>query len=189
MYPTRLARYQDIGVKGHEVFIDAASLIAARRPEVRFVIIGDEFVGNGEYRTRLEVRSERSNLSRIVFFLGHRDDVKRLTSALDVLVVPSLRESACFAAVQAALLERPVVASDVGGLPDTVVKEETGLLFTPGDAVQCAAAIETLLSNKRMRAEMGRRGRQHALATFSLHNTVTSIEGIYRAEWQRSVRR
>lgn len=185
MYPTTMARFRDVGVKGHETFIDAAARMLRRHSLVTFLVVGDEFAGAGEYRARLERRAVLKGLSGSIHFLGHRTDIDRLTAALDVLVVPSLSESASYAAIQAGLLQRPVVASRVGGLPDSVKDGETGLLVPSADAEELASAVSRLLQDWDLRTNMGQRGRCHALETFDLERTVSSLEAIYLKHWQR----
>lgn len=184
MYPTRIEAFQQIGVKGHEVFIDAAARLLRVGRRACFLIVGDELAGTGEYRRALEARAERLGLSGGIRFLGHRDDIDRLMVASDVVVVPSIRESASYAAIQALLLRRPVVASRVGGLPDTVQNGETGFLVAPGDAVDLAAAIECLLDSPSLRNRMGRLGRERALTRFDIATTVDQVEAVYhRIVW------
>lgn len=181
MYSTAIKDFHGVGIKGHETFLDAASIVAAHMPEARFLVVGDELVGDGSYRRALEDRAARLKLRDRLSFLGARADVKRLTAALDVLVVPSMRESASYAAVQGLLLERGVVASDVGGLPDTVEHGVTGLLATPGSAASFAAAIERLLRDDDMRNRFGIAGRQTAMKRFDIEATVDQLEEIYRS--------
>jgi glycosyltransferase involved in cell wall biosynthesis len=91
-----------------------------------------------------------------------------------------MRESASYAAMQALLLRRPVVASRTGGLPDTVQHDETGLLVPPGEPAAFAAAIDRLLDAPQDRARMGRLGRERVLEHFDIGRTVDQVEAIYR---------
>lgn len=180
LYPTRLEAFRRVGVKGHETLIAAARRLVSER-SVRFLIVGDELTGDGSYRRSLEASVSRLGIDGAVTFLGHRDDVARIIAASDVITVPSMRESASYAAIQALLLRRPVVASRVGGLPDTVQDEETGLLVPPGDPESLAAAIGRLLDSPAERERMGRLGRERARLRFDLGATVDAVEAVYRA--------
>jgi glycosyltransferase involved in cell wall biosynthesis len=179
MYPTRLRAFQKTGVKGHEVFLDAAPLILERLPDARLFVVGDELIGDGNYRRRLEARAAALGVSMSVHFTGHRSDIDSVLAALDVVVNPSIEESACFTMVEALLMEKGVVASDVGGLPDTVQHGKTGLLVPPADPAALAGAVTELLADPVMRQEMGRRGRVHCLRQFDINATVASVEAVY----------
>jgi glycosyltransferase involved in cell wall biosynthesis len=180
MYPTSIPAFQSVGVKGHEAFIDAAIELSTAAPSARFLIVGDELSGNGSYRARLEARAARGGMGDRIIFLGHRADVARLMTASDVIAVPSLRESASYAAMEALLLNRPVVASRTGGLPDTVQHGETGLLVPPSDPRALSEAIGQLLGDATTRDRMGRLGRERVRDRFDIKRTVDQLETIYR---------
>jgi glycosyltransferase involved in cell wall biosynthesis len=177
MYRSGLRAFRDIGVKGHEVFIDAASLIQARIPGAALFVIGDELTGDGSYRRELEARAAARGA--VVRFTGHRTDIAGVLAGLDVVVSPSIEESACYAVVEALLMGKGVVASNVGGLPDTVRHGETGLLVPPGDPTALAAAVATLVADPARREQMGRLGRAECLRRFDIGSTVSEVEAVY----------
>jgi glycosyltransferase involved in cell wall biosynthesis len=181
MYRSRLARYQQVGVKGHEVFLDAAPLILRRFPHARLFIVGDSLAGPTGYRQQLEARARALGLDGRLVFTGHRPDVGPVLAGLDVLVSPSLAESACYSMVEALLMGKGVVASNVGGLPDTVQHGETGLLVPPGDAAALAGAVISLLADPAWRAGLGRLGRERCLRQFDIAATIAQVEALYRA--------
>ena len=180
MYPTRLRAFRGTGVKGHEVFIDATPLILQRSPGARLFIVGGELAGNGGYKRELEARAAGLGLAGRVHFTGHRTDIGSVLAGLDVVVNPSMEESASYAMVEALLMEKGVVASNVGGLPDTVRHGETGLLVPPGDPAALAAAVTELLADPGRRHALGRRGRDHCLRQFDIKATVANLEAVYR---------
>lgn len=180
MYSSRLHEFQGMGIKGHEVFLDAAALILGKVPGAHLFVVGDELAGNGEYRRGLEARASALGLAGHVHFTGHRADVASVLAGLDVVVNPSLEESACYTMVEALLMKRGVVASNVGGLPDTVQHGETGLLVPPGDPAALATAVTELLADPRRRHQMGRRGRDRCLRQFDIGATVAQVEALYR---------
>ena len=180
MYSSRLHDLHDRGIKGHEVFLDAAPLILQQVPGAQLFVIGDELAGDGRYRRSLESRAAALGLSGQVHFTGHRTDIDSVLAGLDVVVNPSLEESACYTMVEALLMQRGVVASDVGGLPDTVQHDETGLLVPPGDPVALAAAVTELLTDPARRRAMGRLGRERCLRQFDIRATVAQMEALYR---------
>jgi glycosyltransferase involved in cell wall biosynthesis len=179
MYPTQLRDFQAIGVKGHEVFLDSAALLLKRLPEVQVFVIGDEFPIAGEYRQKLEARAAELGIARNVHFTGHRSDVACVLAGLDVVVSPSIEESACGAMVEALLMQRSVVASNVGGLPDTVQHGVSGLLVPPRDPAALADAVAELVADPLRREEMGRRGRDHCLHRFDMTVTAAQVQALY----------
>jgi glycosyltransferase involved in cell wall biosynthesis len=180
MYPSRMRAFRGTGVKGHEVFLDAGPLILRRSPDARLFVVGDELAGGGGYRRELEARASDLGLGGRVHFTGHRTDIGCVLAGLDVVVNTSLAESASYAMVEALLMEKGVVASDVGGLPDTVRHRDTGLLVPPANPVALADAVTELLADPGRRREMGRRGREHCLRQFDITATVASVQAVYR---------
>ncbi|WP_327315714.1 glycosyltransferase family 4 protein [Streptomyces sp. NBC_01235] len=179
MYPSKLREFRQFGVKGHEVFIDAVPLILRQNPEARFFVIGDELVGDGEYRRRLERRAARLGVADRILFTGFRSDISSVMAGLDVLVNPSMDESACYTVVEALLMRKGVVATDVGGLPDTVRHGRTGLLIPPADPAALARAVNALVADPAARLRMAGRGRELALRQFDIAGTVNQVNELY----------
>jgi len=188
MYPSRLGAFRDVGVKGHEVFLDAAPMILRRVPDARLFVVGDELAGRGAYRRSLENRVAALGIGERVLFTGYRSDIASVMAGLDVVVNPSIEESACYTMVEALLMGKGVVASNVGGLPDTVQHGATGLLIPPGDPAALAGAVVELLADPVLRQEMGRLGRDRCLRRFDINTTVTQVENLYRAALSQSRR-
>ncbi len=180
MYRSRLRAFRDIGVKGHEVFIDAAPLIRAQVPGAALFVIGDELAGDRGYRHELEQRAAARGGG--ITFTGHRPDIASVLAGLDVVVSPSMEESACYAVVEALLMGKGVVASNVGGLPDTIRHGQTGLLVPPGDPAALAGAVTAMVAHPDLRARMGRLGRTECLHRFDISTTVHQVESVYRVE-------
>lgn len=178
MYPTRARAYRDIGVKGHEVYIDAARAALAREPRLCFLVVGDEFVGDGSYRTELEQRANGIAPGRFRF-LGHRSDIAELLALSDVATNPSLSESASYTVMEASLAGIPVVVSCVGGLTDTVLDGVTGLVVPPADSSALAEAILRLAADPQARTDLGSRGRDHVQRTFDLTATIRKLDLLY----------
>jgi glycosyltransferase involved in cell wall biosynthesis len=179
MYRSRLRAFRDIGVKGHEVFIDAAPLIRARHPAAALFIIGDELAGDHGYRRDLQARAAARGGG--ITFTGHRPDIAAVLAGLDIVVTPSLEESACYAAVEALLMGKGVIASNVGGLPDTIRHHRTGLLIPPADPAALADAVTTMITDPALRTRLARQGRTEALHRFDINNTITHIETLYNS--------
>ena len=181
MYRSPLPDFKDVGVKGHEVFIDAAPLILARFPAARLFIVGDELLGNGDYRRSLEARAADLGVADRLCFTGIRADISSVMAGLDVLVNPSMDESACYTVAEALLMRKGVVATNVGGLPDTVRNGETGLLVPAADPAALADAVVELLADPERTSRLGQRGRDFCLRQFDITATVSQIEDLYRS--------
>jgi glycosyltransferase involved in cell wall biosynthesis len=179
MYPSKLREFRQVGVKGHEVFLDAIPLILRQNPEARFFVVGDELVGDGKYRRELEHRAARLGIADRIRFTGFRSDISLVMAGLDVLVNPSMDESACYTVVEALLMRKGVVATDVGGLPDTVQHGRTGLLIPPADPPALAQAVNALLADPAARLRMACRGRELALRQFDIAGTVGQVNDLY----------
>jgi glycosyltransferase involved in cell wall biosynthesis len=190
MYPTRIRAFQEIGVKGHEVFLDSAALLLKRIPGIQIFVIGNDSFTMGDYRRKLEARAAELGIARDVHFTGHRPDIACVLAGLDVVVSPSIEESACGAMVQALLMQRSVVASNVGGLPDTVQHGVSGLLVPPRDPAALADAVAELIADPPRREEMGRQGRDHCLRRFDMKVTVAQVQALYleALDWKRTKR-
>jgi glycosyltransferase involved in cell wall biosynthesis len=161
--------------KRHDLLIEAARAVVAEEPDVRFVVAGE-----GELRPELERRVRDAALDGRFLLLGQRDDVPSLLRRLDVFVLSSDFEGMCFAVAEAMAVELPVVATTVGGVPQSVVPGETGILVEPGDAKGLAVGILALLRDPARARAMGRAGRQRVLALYALDRMVAQTAEVYR---------
>ena len=163
-----------VPIKAHEVFLDAAVRIRARRPDARFLIVGD-----GESRTALEARVDGLGLREAVRFLGWRADLDRLYADLDVVVLTSRNEGSPVALIEAMAAGRAVVSTAVGGVPDVVTHDLTGLLAPLDDAAMVADHVLALLEDPGRAAVMGRAGSERVVATYGADRLVADIEALY----------
>jgi glycosyltransferase involved in cell wall biosynthesis len=105
--------------------------------------------------------------------------VPALLALTDVVVHPSFQEGFSNAILEAMAAGNPVVATAVGGNPEAVVHESTGLLVPPGDAGALAAATVSLLNDAGAAAKLGAAGRQRVADTFTLRRMIESYEALY----------
>jgi glycosyltransferase involved in cell wall biosynthesis len=127
--------------KGHRTLINAAPLVLEHHRGARFVVVGD-----GELRGELEAATRALGVDERFTFTGTRDDVPELLRTFDVFAFPSLFEGLCLAVIEAQAAGVPVVATPVGGIRETVVSGETGVLVPTQDARALAHGILKLLS-------------------------------------------
>ncbi len=161
-------------VKGHGYLIEAAEKIMDARPDTTFVFLGD-----GELSDELKNMTSMLGIEENVKFLGWRPDVAEVMSTFDLFVLPSLNEGMGRVLVEAMVLGKPIVASNVGGIPDLVVHGENGYLFPVGNVETLAARINELLDDPIKREEMGNRGRSYTIG-YSSEEMVKKIDLIYR---------
>jgi glycosyltransferase involved in cell wall biosynthesis len=124
-----------------------------------------------------------------IVLVGRQTDVAAVTAALDVAVMPSLREAQGIAILEALAARRAVVASRVGGIPETIRHEVHGLLVPPGDPPALARALLRLAADPRLRARLGAAGARRVDEAFSVTAAVRRIESIYLEELSRSAPR
>ena len=142
--------------KGIRYLIEAFSAVVPRMPQARLVL-----VGQGPEEADLRALVARLGLRDRVVFAGFRRDAHCYVGAFTISAVPSLEEGFGLVALESLALGIPVVASRVGGLPDVVVDEETGLLVAPADPRALADALLRLLSDGNARARMRHVAAQH----------------------------
>jgi glycosyltransferase involved in cell wall biosynthesis len=136
--------------------------------------------GDGSQRDALAADAKRLRLDDAVRFLGPVDDPRELLRALDIFVMPSLYEGLGMAALEAMACGLPVIASDTGGLRETVEDGCTGLLAPAGDVVALAHAIETLAEAPAKRAAMGAAARARAIERFGMTAMARRTLEFYR---------
>jgi glycosyltransferase involved in cell wall biosynthesis len=164
-----------VPIKAHEVFFDAAARIAAQLPEARFLIIGD-----GERRAELEALAARLGLTPRVHFLGWRGDLDRVYADLDVVVLTSKNEGSPVALIEGMAARRAVVSTAVGGVPDIVEHEKTGLLVPDGDGAAVAAAVLRLLADPELAARLGEAGQRASLSGFAASRLLADVDHLYQ---------
>ena len=148
--------------KGLKYLLRAVSQLGAEWPELRLVIAGD-----GSLRGALEAEAAALGIEDRVHLLGARNDVPDVLAALDVFAMPSEWEPFGLAAAEAMAAGLPVIASEVGGLPEVVAAGVTGILVPACEPGPLAAGIATLLREPATRRAMGEAGRARVQAEFS----------------------
>jgi glycosyltransferase involved in cell wall biosynthesis len=173
-----------IPIKGHEVLLDALVRVRREVPEVTL-----EMAGDGPLEAELRARAARLGLADSVSFLGRVAPPSPVFERAEIVVVPSLGEGFGLVALEAMERARPVVASDVGGLPEIVEADVTGLVVPSRDPAALAEAIVALARDPARAAAFGAAGRERALSAFSQERCTDRIEELYRAALETGVRR
>jgi len=164
--------------KGFDLGIEAYALLAKNHPRVRLLIAGD-----GSDRAALSARCQELGIGHRVEFLGWvaPDAVPDVINRATVVALPSRWEPFGLVALEAAALARPVVASRVDGLLETVVHGVTGLLVPPADVAAFASALATLLDDVERGTKMGLTARARVQSEFNWNRCVAAYEDLYLA--------
>lgn len=165
MLPARMLR--DKGV--HE-FVAAAKALRAAGVQARFLLVGGADAGNPSAIP--EAQLQRWNVEGNIEWLGHVQDMRALYAQSHIVCLPSYREGMARVLLEAAACGRPVVTTDVPGCRDAVLARETGLLVPPCDSTALAAALRQLIEDKALCRRMGKAGRHHVVANFSVEQVV-----------------
>lgn len=162
--------------KGVGNFIEAASRVAERVQDARFVVVGD-----GPLREELRALAGRLGVRDRVHFLGFRSDARSLMALMNVIAVPSLTEGSPLVTLEAMAAGIPVVASEVGGIPDQIRHGREGLLVPPDDAASLGDALVELLVDPGRATSLGEAGRSRATSEIHHETMVCRVENVYRA--------
>jgi len=160
--------------KGHPTLLEAWPRVLRAVPDAYLLIVGE-----GSRREALEAQARELRIAHRVVFTGRRDDVPAVTAALDVAVLPSYREAQGLSVLEAMALSRPVVASNVGGIPEMIEDGVTGLLVPPHDAETLAGAITRLLRDHPYADTLARAGHDLVHDRFCIELMVEAIQTIY----------
>jgi glycosyltransferase involved in cell wall biosynthesis len=167
--------------KNHELFLRAAARVHHAMPAVRFILIGD-----GPRRADLETLAKELSISQAVRFLGTRSDVPELLALTDVMLLTSHMEANPVSILEAMATGKPVVATKVGSVAESVLEGQTGYLVPPGGEEELAQRTLELLRDRSLAAALGRAGRQHVLDHWSIDRMVEGYQdvlgGIYAAK-------
>lgn len=162
--------------KGHMFLVQALPKILAAVPTARLIIVGMNMT---QYGIDLRREAKRLNVDHAICWAGYQDNPPAIMHALDLVVCASLNESFGLTAAEALAAGRTVVATKVGGLPETVLHRQTGLLVDPGSPDQLAASVIELLQNEELRKRYAAAGKQRVCELFSTTNHIRSLEQVF----------
>jgi glycosyltransferase involved in cell wall biosynthesis len=169
--------------KGHRHLIEAMPAILRAVPEAWLAVIGE---GSEADALRAQTAALGSRVAARVLFTGRRDDVSALTADLTLAVLPSLREAQGISLLEAMARGVPVVASEIGGIPEVVTDGVDGRLVPPGDPAALADAIVELVRDPALRHRLGEAGRRTVADRFSIDAQVRAIQTVYDEELARA---
>jgi glycosyltransferase involved in cell wall biosynthesis len=165
-----------VDVKCHPLLIRAFAKAFPSERAAHLVIVGD-----GPRRTELERLTKSLGIADRVRFVGYQADPAPFLHAMDMFALASSSEGMPQALLEACVAGRPVIASNVGGIPDVIVHGRTGLLFRSGDEDQLAAGLITLLARPELAAGFAAAARERVEADYSIGRMASEYDRDFRA--------
>lgn len=160
--------------KGHTYLIDAFAKILRKFNNSYLIIAGE-----GPLEGSLRAKARDLGLAERVIFTGFREDVAGIIAAMDIFLMPSISEGLPMAVLEAMAARKPIIASNVGGIPSVIHDKETGLIIEPGDPDSIVEAVTILLKDKILSTELANNAAKFVGEKFSLSNMVSKYEEVY----------
>lgn len=162
--------------KGFEYLIRAIPAIIRKYPNTKFIVVGD-----GQLENRLKAQSSRLKVSDHLVFPGFRSDIKEILSAIDILVISSLLEGFPMVTLEAMAMAKPIIATNISGIDEQIVDEESGLLIPFQDPDAISKAVLRLIRDKRLARELGENAENRVAKLFSVSKMIRETEKIYHS--------
>ncbi len=160
--------------KGFEYLIECVSEIVRTYPDAKILIVGD-----GPLREKFEALSEEFRVRDNVIFTGFRSDIKEILSAVDLLVIPSLKEGFPMIILEAMAMAKPIVATRIDGITEQITDKVNGILVPPKDPSALAKAIIKVINDKELARTIGLAARKKVEQEFSVEKMVSETEKVY----------
>lgn len=164
-----------VPVKGHSTLLEATKILQASLQNITLLLVGE-----GPLRKDLEASAKQLGLESVIF-AGHQDQACDFMNMMDVFVLPSLHEGIPMVVLEALALQRPVVATRVGGIPEVISHDLSGKLVMSGDAVELAMALQELIEMPDKARALGVQGRRQVEREFSANTMAERTARMYRS--------
>jgi L-malate glycosyltransferase len=161
--------------KDHKTFLEAAKILNDQQQNFHFLIVG---AGNEESKIKNLVR--KYSLENAVTLTGFRTDIPDILQDIDYFVLTSIEEGLGSSIIEAFANKVPVIATNVGGIPELVIHDKTGLLVEPQQAQEIAYQINNLINNRTLRETIVEGAWQYMHQNFRIENTAKKTTDIYR---------
>ena len=160
--------------KGCDIFVPSAIRILKKNPSAYFMI-----VGNGVMEQQLQRAASEAGILNNICFCGFQDEVPKYMAALDILIQPSKMDAFSLTVTQALAMGIPVVAADVGGIPEQMAHNYNGILFESGDIDGLASAVNRLFAEPDYGEKLANVGKKIVARYLNIERMVNQIEEIY----------
>lgn len=161
--------------KGHVYLFEALAPLVKANPKVKLYL-----VGKGDFQPQLEELVEKHQIKENVYFLGWRDDALEIMANADIIVHPSLEDALSSAVIESLMLERPVIATDISGVRDSLDDGKYGMIVPPKDVDAFRRALEKMLENLDEYRLRAKEGRKHIVRYMSAERVAEEYKEIYQ---------
>lgn len=161
--------------KGHKVLLKAMEMLSKKVDWVKLLIVGD-----GPLRNELENLAKKLKINDYVFFLGLISDVKSIIKNSDIVVLPTIsREGLGMSIIEGMCMGKPVIGSNIGGIPEMIEDGINGYLFPAGNYIALYEKLKILVRNDDLRLEMGKEGRIKYKQKFQAERMINEVGNLY----------
>lgn len=167
-------------LKGHKLLLDVFTNHISKNENVKLLFVGSPVEGQEYYLDEIQNSIITNKLQTKVKTLPFLNDLNGIWAVTDIAIMPSTEaESFGLVAVEAMLAKKPVVASNLGGLSEIVINNETGFLFDPNSKEALSEVLFKLIENPSLRSEFGEKGYERAVREFSVEKHVKNFEVVF----------
>jgi glycosyltransferase involved in cell wall biosynthesis len=166
--------------KGVDYLIKAMAKVRREAPNTVLYLLGDHCIESYKtYKTKLDAIVQSEQLENVVF-LGWRSDALEVLSLMDIFVLPTIGEGVPKSIIEAMAMGKPVIATNVGGIPELVRHGETGFMLKPADSESLAEAIISLAKDNKLRNKFGAKAERIASKEYSIRDNIAGLEKLYQ---------
>ena len=167
-------------LKGHKLLLNSFINNFADQKNIKLLFVGSPVLGQENYLYEVEEIIKTNNLTEKVKILPFTKNLNSIWQITDIAVIPSTEaESFGLVAVEAMIAKKPVIGSNHGGLTEIIINNETGILVEPNNESELTTAIQQLVDNPKIRLDMGEKGQQRAIETFSIASYIQNFENLF----------
>jgi len=170
--------------KRHELVIAAAAEVIKVFPQARFI-----FVGEGPGRNRVEQEIKNAQLESHILMTGYREDIPAILSFTDLGIISSVAEGIPQFLFQIMAMGKPVIATEVGGIPEIVTSGVTGVLIPPEDPAALAKALVQVLGDPGSARRLGEEGRRLVEKEYTVEKMAEKVYRVYQQVYERKQRK
>ena len=168
--------------KGQHIVLESIPLVLKKHPDVIFLFVGGESkkANAAGYRQKLCLRAQELGIKNQVIFTGFREDIQNVLAGLNIFIHASISPDPFPTTVLEAMsMEKPVIASKLGGVLEQVEDGKDGILITPNNSEELAHELDILLSNPVRAESLGKEGRLSVMKKFNWERSINSLTEIY----------
>ena len=167
--------------KGQDCIIDAATAVLNEVPSTYFLLVGDSNIDKFKWYKKKVIQSiNERGLGDKIIFAGKKDNIEKIINISDVVILPSSYEALPGVVSEASACGKPVIASNVGGIPEMVIDGKTGHLIQPHDAQALSSSLVSILTNDECANKMGLEGRKYMEEKFNIVHLTQKLEIFYK---------